>query len=815
MKLKKITFSAILGLVMLLLMVTPVVAGYQSQLNVTESNGNSYDQLPILYAADVDYLATHNYILSTGLDTRVYKVGDAMPHMLSDSKILFCTDVTGNTSTNYLFTTGNTPLSAFDIVLGDGGYITTTDNAALELDTDGSIVLDGFFDTAAGNGNLLYKNGAIQLAVDAITDEELDISAPGAIGGFSVSNVSTGEYELKIAADPDKVEQSLMVNGFIPDASSTVYTILSGRSKMESGSIETYAATPFPAAGTLDSLYVEVETAPGSGKSITFTVMKNGAPTSLSATISNDETTSNDLSDNVSIAVGDDIYLRVTPSGTPAVDYSRISSCFSPTNTKESVWVFHQTATLDGTTRYFTPNGSHASYSTTLSREEYIVTEDNMQASDLRLELSAAPGIGKSRTFTLMLNGAPSALTVTISDLNTTGSDLANTVALSQGDTVCWAQTSAGSPSSTRWWGSALVESTVEDGIQLLGGVGYPIELGITPHDYLSLDGGYINGTSSARETQLISQANEIKTKTITNLFVSLTNSPGAGNSYTFTLVVNGAGTDLSCTIANADTDGSDVAHTIEVEAGDEVYIDVGYSGTPNIAYVRTGLTYGDDGGTVSTLSFYIDDVWTEGEAMAAGITDNANDWVIGGNSTCYLNEYLHTKSSINRIQYKPDSIIIGTTMPNELSSNYDGVITWGANPAGIAVTAGSFLPDIELPDTDTGGIPEDMAGNTGQPGYTADLGNHATHPFYPLVEMVSDVSNIPISIVWVIMATFVIVAAMIITYRFVPHQATCAIVGAGLTITFVIQTIFPFWVIFIFLVVAIAILLWERVPSV
>jgi hypothetical protein len=55
---------------------------------------------------------------------------------------------------------------------------------------------------------------------------------------------------------------------------------------------------------------------------------------------------------------------------------------------------------------------------------------------------------------------------------------------------------------------------------------------------------------------------------TFTKFYVSLQAAPGAGQSYTFTLRVNGSDTDVTCTIADSATSASDLTHTAAITAG-------------------------------------------------------------------------------------------------------------------------------------------------------------------------------------------------------------------------------------------------------
>src|SRR5665213_2238180 len=72
-------------------------------------------------------------------------------------------------------------------------------------------------------------------------------------------------------------------------------------------STEAARQTVVPVATTIDQLYVEIDTAPGTGKSYTFRLRKNNADTALTVTISDGNVSASDSSHSVSFAAGDTI----------------------------------------------------------------------------------------------------------------------------------------------------------------------------------------------------------------------------------------------------------------------------------------------------------------------------------------------------------------------------------------------------------------------------------------------------------------------------------------------------------------------------
>lgn len=121
---------------------------------------------------------------------------------------------------------------------------------------------------------------------------------------------------------------------------------------------------------------------------------------------------------------------------------------------------------------------------------------------------------------------------------------------------------------------------------------------------------------------------------------------------------------------------------------------------------------------------------------------------------------------------------------------------------------------DFQFGTTDPYGADNDMAGLTGQPGWTDETSLLSTHPFYPIISMIANQTDIPVRTVWIIAATFILMAATIACFSYAPHQLLTAFVGTALCILFWNQGIYPFWVVFSYVVAAVAILIYERQPS-
>lgn len=207
---------------------------------------------------------------------------------------------------------------------------------------------------------------------------------------------------------------------------------------------------------------------------------------------------------------------------------------------------------------------------------------------NLRFRLDQAPGAGTSYTFTLRVNGADSALTCSIADTETQGSDTVHTVAVAAGDYVSIKCVPTGTPTA-RYANWTLLFDTSNTRESLLLGGHY------TGPSTLVASYNYVNGGYSW--ANLESQRNEVIScnGTLKNLHILLSAAPGVGKSYVFTLRVNGAASSLTCTITGAATTGSDTTHQVTVAAGDCVSLECAPTANPNSADAYWGMTFAAD----------------------------------------------------------------------------------------------------------------------------------------------------------------------------------------------------------------------------
>ena len=335
--------------------------------------------------------------------------------------------------------------------------------------------------------------------------------------------------------------------------------------------------------GTISNLHINLQVAPGVGKSITFTFRVNGADTDLTCTISETDTTGQDLAHVINVAAGDYIDLKASPSsGIPAGIRCQNSTLFHGTNVNESLLLGGTYDNLnDTTTEYNAIQGSTNWTSIEGYAPEIIPT--NGVIKNLYVRLDDEPGDGKSYAFTLMKNGVAQALTLTIANAATTGSDTVNTVTVAPGDTVSLRCVPTGTPTvRDAFWGSTFTADI--DGESLLLGTCFSgLITDETRYTSICAYAEYWPGIE-AIAYELLDEA------ILKKFYVKLLDgSPGAGKSYTFTIRKNGINTPIEVIIVDANTTGN-TDRKLSFFTNDLVNLAVTPSGTPTSRSVSWGL---------------------------------------------------------------------------------------------------------------------------------------------------------------------------------------------------------------------------------
>ena len=173
---KQVIKRSILLALALILVLTPVVYAqtweYRFPTSLDDTSGVARTYYPALLGYGGTALVDAGKINANGLDTNMQIGSSNIKYMLSTAEtgaVIPNYPASGLVTTN--FYTGYAPAQTeFPIVIGEGGYITTPDDAALEPANYFEFEQDGYVDTSYTSGdikNLVYKYDAFKTYVNA------------------------------------------------------------------------------------------------------------------------------------------------------------------------------------------------------------------------------------------------------------------------------------------------------------------------------------------------------------------------------------------------------------------------------------------------------------------------------------------------------------------------------------------------------------------------------------------------------------------------------------------------------------------------
>jgi hypothetical protein len=210
---------------------------------------------------------------------------------------------------------------------------------------------------------------------------------------------------------------------------------------------------------------------------------------------------------------------------------------------------------------------------------------------NLVISLTPAPGVGKSWTFTVMVNGVATALSVTISDAEVTGRDTVNEITVAPGDYLTLQAVPSGTPAGitgSNFWVSCEFEgSTARES-------GCSIGAALTSTSAVRYRGPGDAGAWNATRTTVenIWAVDGV----IDRLDVRTRTAPGAGKSYTLVLYKNGVaqdgtgGTpDTRCVLADTATTAYST-FSLPVTGGDALAIECTPANSPTNAYLGCAI---------------------------------------------------------------------------------------------------------------------------------------------------------------------------------------------------------------------------------
>lgn len=344
-------------------------------------------------------------------------------------------------------------------------------------------------------------------------------------------------------------------------------------------------------------LYVKLGAAPGTGKSFTFTIVKNGVDTLITCPIADLATTCNDTVHTGTFAAGDTLSVKSVPSGTPTTPGNiQLGMVLSSTTAGEgALYAGTRSTTLSASaTEYHPVVGFAAPGAAANLRDAPLPTAGVM--GKLYVEVSAAPAGVASYQVNLFKNGAASGITCTITGAATTCNDPSNTVSLVADDLVTIQTVPSGTPTVSHIrYGIRWTPTVANENI------------------FLHADGNNMNTGGAARYQIPVSGSltwNSTETAayvvmpgafTLKGLRFHLNTAPGGVATQQLRSRVNSAFGAQTVTITGAATTNSDTTNTDAVVAGDTLAMYSISAGTPVAAAGKWGMIVLDPNEVVNT----------------------------------------------------------------------------------------------------------------------------------------------------------------------------------------------------------------------
>ncbi len=199
-RMKRFIRASLAAFILLVAVVIPVLAvdtyNYYLDITITDTSGAARTNVVVMTGVSPTNLNAAGYILSTGLDTAI-KDGQSLTstdlqYYLNSTQTALVLPTLGayQARTVRLYMGFAPNKTAYPIVVGTGGYITTTDADALEPANNFQIEVNGYFNTTSGaDKNILSKSNALQLYVSNTNE------ITGTMFGTAASAISytTGE----------------------------------------------------------------------------------------------------------------------------------------------------------------------------------------------------------------------------------------------------------------------------------------------------------------------------------------------------------------------------------------------------------------------------------------------------------------------------------------------------------------------------------------------------------------------------------------------------------------------------------------------
>ena len=345
----------------------------------------------------------------------------------------------------------------------------------------------------------------------------------------------------------------------------------------------TIGNTVVTSQGVISNWRIILGTAPGAGKSRTYTLRINGTSSGYNVTISNTDTTGENTG-SVTVFPGDFISVRSSLSGGPAGSSTRWSSLFTPNTANVSLMMGGVgngfISASSNTVAHLAANGGPVLISTS----EHLVEQVIATPGTIKNLYIHTPGLGfgtgNGVLFTVRKNGVDTALLVDIAvGSGSNGSNTADSVSVVAGDVISLSQSPHGLVFSLRQasWGATFISDN-DDEHNLFGNA---IDMDDTNTEYTGLGKGRIPNTDFQTSTDIFPTTGQACT--LKDFRVLLQTDPGGSASFAFTVRNAGSDGNQTITVSSGSTTGTDAVNTDVIIDDALINIKVVPTGTPAI----------------------------------------------------------------------------------------------------------------------------------------------------------------------------------------------------------------------------------------
>ena len=340
-------------------------------------------------------------------------------------------------------------------------------------------------------------------------------------------------------------------------------------------------------AGTFRNLFLELDSAPGEGTSLTFTLRINGADSNLTKTISNTDTTGNLTGTDVTVSAGDTISLQCVPTNTPTTAAFIWNLEYEGDTANESL-IFGNTGGSNLTTTansYMNLNAEGVDDSAEIDRGQLVSTGGTIKK--LYVELETAPGAGKSWDLTIrkgtVASRSDTVVIVTVAETATTGNGSALNFTVAAGDIINFQADPTGTPTASPLsYGCVFVADTNGESL-LLGGTDNSMHTTTTEYQSWGNDESWITPESIPT---IITGGIVVR-----NFYFAVETAPGGGKSWDLTIRKEGSDTTLTIEIANTATSNNITGTDITFAQGENFVIKAVPTGGPTVGRSYWGAT--------------------------------------------------------------------------------------------------------------------------------------------------------------------------------------------------------------------------------